>query len=310
MTTLAAPTSPRIADRSPYVLCAVVVAFAICNIAAAHLPLDAGSVVWALLIFEIPVFSIWTALGPGRFIARLAVALPTMHLLFAISAYLTAWFAEAHWSILLAASLAWFTTYALVLVLFVLFRTFTRFRFRPISAASQVGRADFRFSLKQMIGLLTLYAFAFGVTLQLGLSKQLPVFFFTVLSAQESFDLYIEIYLSLGAIGALFALPLTAIPLLILYGQPTRGAIAVSIVFWLIVTAAFAAFLLLTPSGHYPNADEPMPLTEVCQILLIPQAFLALAGILTALPLRLTGYRLVRYAKATSPHQRSAELAA
>jgi hypothetical protein len=300
-----ADSTLRAGHRSPFVLFVLVVLFAVCNITAAYLPYDALShdatgtlymIIWTLLVFQVLAFSLWTVLGTGAFVVRLVVVLPTLYMLLVSSALLTGYFADQRWFEFLAAALSWFTIFALGVILFLVFRKFGRFRIRLKRPASSASTANIKFSLKHLLALFTLYALAFGLTLQLRFSNR-PSFLF---SSADLFILALYSSLVMGAVTVALILPTVAIPLAILYGKPTRGAVVITLVLWFIATTPFACYLLVTSSGQSLTPDQPLQLSEICLLLFIPQATAALAGILSAIPLRFTGYRLVRLTKVTN----------
>jgi hypothetical protein len=288
MTETAAPSAPPLArDRTSLALAGVVVVFALLNSIA-----SLASWIWpdiygdllsiiavAVLVFQPMMFGVWTALGAGSILTRLPIAVPCLMLLFIAPGYVPAYFADVRRKEFVVAVLVGFAIYAATLILFLVFRWFTGFRIQPRASQPSIEKAGISYSVKYLWALITVYAVALGLTTQLKFqaAQPPPNFIFGP-------DFFISILVLGGAIISAAALPTLAIPLAILHGRPSRRAVLSSIAFWIVVT--LSAFVTLN--------DKNQPL-ETLGALLLAQFGAALAGALTALPLRVAGLQLVRY---------------
>jgi hypothetical protein len=169
-----------------------------------------------------------------------------------------------------------------------LFRRFTNFRIRAANEPSTSISPAFKFSIKYLLVLITIYSVVLGMTsqLQFQTNPSSSVFFGPAF--------FIEIVVFGGAVVSAALLPTTAIPLSILYGSVTRSAVAKLFIFWAVVTGTVVLFTL--------DMDDP----SVLGFLLLAQFGSAIAGALAALLLRRAGLKLVqdRPRKITKPSSR------
>ena len=163
--------------------------------------------------------------------------------------------------------------------------------FDLMRGVSQTPRAYLNFSLKYLLLIITLYAIAIGLTHQLKFSND------PALIQSSVADSYFEELWSDLLMGARYTgqmLPVLPIPLLILYDKPSRRAVAIVIAFWLFVTGSFVCYAIIASGDNIWAMLSEDSIWGFTVILGIPQASTAVAGILTAVSLRLVGVRLIR----------------
>jgi hypothetical protein len=134
-----------------------------------------------------------------------------------------------------------------------------------------------KFSLKYLFALITICAITIGLATQLKFRTKPPSGF------NFGPDFFIAILLIGGAAITAAILPTTAIPLAILHGSPTPRLLKWAACIWAAFTGAIFVAL-------FDIDDASSTLTVV----LLAQLGAALAGALTAWPLRIAGLRLVR----------------
>jgi hypothetical protein len=238
-------------------------------------------VIGALVVEPISI-GIWTALGSGALLTRLPMALLSISLLI-----LSVQMPEPNFGRgldrddFLALVLSGTILFTLSTLIFLIVRWFTRFRIEDRRSSQLDGRAPVRFSMKYLLALITLAAIALGMFSQLRF-KEPPSRPFL----GPEFVYYVMIIG--GAILASVSLPTIAVPAFILSQRISKRAAGFAIGFWFIVALIWILILAIN------EVDEWL---EIISYGLLVQLAAAIAGALTAVPLRLAGFRLVRRPK-------------
>jgi hypothetical protein len=265
----------------------VVIALALLNSAATAFWPDAGNddyfvlVAWPMFAFEPMAFGVWTALGAGSILKRLPVAAACLMLVFVAPSFVPAAFADLSQSEYTVGVATGFGVFAATIVLFLIFRRFTGFRIIPTTVQKSADSAGLKFSIKELLGLITLYAVVLGLVSQLVFQTKPDPNGSIFLGP----DCFIRMFLFGGSIVSTAVLPTLTVPLSILHGRPTRRAIALMPVVWVVATLPVALLVLTADVDDY---------SEFLGALLLVQLTAATVGALVAIALRSAGLRLVR----------------
>jgi hypothetical protein len=270
-------------DRSPLVLLAVVIAFTATNSLMNWLARwvdgeNIGFFMFGIAVAGLMQVAVWTALGAGPIIKRLAATIPCVLLLIALPSQFTQNSNRLErWEFLYFA-IATYGIFIITLLVFLIFRRFTRFRLQTTKNASHEP-AGLQFSTKYLLALITLYAAAIGLAASLRFDEPSPDAFARSLFGPNFF---IAVLLVGGGALMIAALPTLAVPLAILRGTISQVAIAWTAFLWISFVAGLVVLL----------KEEPPP--EPLGTVLSAQAGATLAGAITAALLRRAGLRLTR----------------
>ena len=281
MTSPAGPALRPIRDRTAWAQAGVILAFVAMSSAAqwyfaGHSETPLATLLLGVLVFEPIMLGIWTALGPGTFVTRLPIALPCLMLLFVAPGYLPEVYKQLQLGEFVATVLMGYAVFAIAIVLFALFRRFTHFRLELKNQAATENTTQFKFSIKYLFALITIYALVFGMTSQLHFQSEPP--------SPGIFHpmFFIEVVVIGGAVVSAAVLPTTAVPLSILHGSVSQRAVAQALTFWAVVTGTIIVFTI--------DAEDP----STIGFALLTQLGATLAGAVAAFILRSAGLRLVR----------------
>lgn len=279
-----APAAPEHSAKPTRALVGVAFALALANAFTTFEWSDTESliqfaVVYGLLAFEPIAFGVWVALGHGPILKRAVIAAPMLLLLFISPGYVPHTFDDVRQFEFTQMVLVGFAALVASSMIFLVFRAATGFRILPVDAESQ-RKVDIRFSIRQLLGLTTLYAVALGLTTSLNLDSKPR-------SGDWIFgpDFYLYIFWVGGSFLASIILPTIAVPLFILHGHPSRRAVKVLVLVWVCITLAICTMLKIYDNGGFWEFLWSALLTQLCA---------AIIGGLTAIWLRFNGLRLVR----------------
>jgi hypothetical protein len=277
---------PNAHAASNLALIGVAIALALLNSAATAFWPDAGDnyftiVAWAMFAFEPIAFGVWTAIGAGSILKRLPLAAGCLMLVFVAPGVVPAAFADLRQHEYTVGIATGFGVFAATTVLFLIFRRFTGFRIIPTTVQTPAENTGLKFSIKELLGLITLYAVVLGLVSQLVFQTKPDPNGLMFLGP----DFFIRMFLFGGSIVSAAVLPTLAVPLSILHGRPARRAIAMMPVFWVVATLPVALLVLSADIDDY---------SEFLGALLLVQLSAVTIGALVAIALRSAGLRLVR----------------
>jgi hypothetical protein len=166
-------------------------------------------------------------------------------------------------------------TTALILTL----RWFTGLRVEPITVQT-AGQSSVRFSMKYLLATISLYAVVLGMIVQLAFQAEPPPPTFSLFGP----DFYIRVLIFGGAVLFAILLPTISVPLLVLCPRVSKRAYPIAVACWAIATLPIVEVWFMV---------DGEPWLRTLQFVLIVQLGAILAGVLTALAMRLGGFRLV-----------------
>jgi len=272
-------SAPR--DRTNAALLGVVIVLAVINSVITWFGrnIDTGSdIVGAtyagFVVFQPMALGVWTALGAGSIYTRIPMAVLCNILLFVAPGTIPANFGNVELFEFVAIASTGLAIFVMTTLLFLIFHRFTRLRFQSAANAD----TGLQFSMQYVLCLMTITAVCLAMALNLKFHAESP--------PGNNFlgtDLLLIILFIMGAMFSAAVLPTMAVPLLILYGQPSLRAKKWCAAFWLIVSAVVVIAAIGQDAGG-----------ETIPGILIAQFISALAGGLAAKALRWSGLRLIR----------------
>lgn len=284
-TALDPPPDVQRPARPTRTLIGVVIALTLLNTTATALWPSAGDsyfalFAWAMYGFEPIAFGIWAALGTGSILKRLIIAVPCLVFVFVCPGFVPAAFANLRQNEYTAGLVMGLGIFAASTVIFLIVRMFTGLGIVSTTAQTSRESAGLRFSIKELLGIVTLYAVVLGLLNQLAFRAETD-------SNNLIFgpDFFIRFLLFGSSIVFAAVLPTFAIPLAVMYGRPSRRATTYLLVVWAMITLS-ATFIF-----RFVEGDSFL---EILGPLIAIQMSAATAGALTASWLRHNGLRLVR----------------
>lgn len=278
----ATSSEPEIRDRSATALIILFVAFIAANwIAALSCPDSDDSLgifmvaFYGAFVIQPILLGVWTALGRGSLLTRFPMAVPCPLLWMIVPRFTPDAFSRVRPYEFQSFVGAAYETFVVTTLLFLLWRRFTKCRILPQSA-SNTPSTGVRFSMTWMLLLMTACAVALGTTSHIEFDNATPAFF------GPSLFVWI-VLISYTALSAAI-LPTTAIPLIMLYGRPSRTVVIWCVMFWLVVVVAFC--LIFKDEGN--SKGEPLG------TILLGQLGAIVVGAVSALVLRWGGLRLIK----------------
>ena len=230
-------------------------------------------------MFEPMLLAGWTVLGPGAFIIRLSLAIPSLMLLIAAQGIFPGGFQDIEFYEFKVMTIAAFIMFTADLVLLLILRRSFGWRLEPPVGAQQQTNTRFQFDIKYLIILLTLCAVVLGI-ISNRVFKPPPQPTFAFIFFGPEFFLHIVI---IGGTTAFFALrPLAAVPLIVLNVERSKRLIGFALGTWALTSVIIAAVFMAR--------DESAE--DVLFGGLLLQSGAVLLGSATAWLLLLAGYRL------------------
>jgi len=274
-----APVAPEHSPRPTRALIGVVVAFAVVNLLFVWIDPEGPdsvllAVMYGMFAQEPILFGVWTALGAGSILKRLPVAILLLVLIDIAPGYIPAGYSDIRSDEFALALLMGVAVYIMATLVFLVFRMLTRFRIQLPTGGPQ---DSVRFSLQELLILITLCAIAMGLGLHLKFNTSPQPFVF-------GFDFYLHVLTVGGSILSLALLPTTAVLLAFLHGRPSRGAIQSAAALWFVVVLVLILFFV----------DRDKIFTEFLVPILVMQLSASVVGAAVAIWLRYNGLRLVR----------------
>jgi hypothetical protein len=231
------------------------------------------------MAFQPMVVGAWNTLAKGSILSRLPIVLPCLMLLFLTPVFNSSILADVKSFDFIVTVAGGFALFFITMLMFPLVLWFFRLRIESKTNHELTGPASWRFSVKRMLVLTSIFGVMFAMISQLRFPPNAPPGFLGPYFILVIMVLYI-IPMCLAAL-----LPILAVPLLILYRGPRGRVVPRAFALWFVACVVMLIIVV---------AMDPEPFPESAGILFCAQAGACLIGILSALPLRLAGIELVK----------------